>query len=349
MGTNLKSWLPNASVPPLKGAASLLTKEYQNYLYQIAQQVDSIVPGEAGVSSVNVSGGTTGLTASGGPVTDTGTITLGGIVNTSHGGTGLDVIGTPNQVLSVNPSGTGLVYATPSAGGATTYAQIVGADGMTYFPMNDTSGSTMAAAIGSSGTYVGSPSLGQASMMFNGSGSSVQFNGVSQVATFNPGLTSYTGAWYIDGIVQVANLLQQGVVFHMYVNGNIYALGISDNSFGGPGNTLVQLQNGIGINPTVVQVGLGPRLLGFGVAAAGDVCVITMDGKVVHEFTTGNSPQAFINCGIGGVAAGGAPLAANIQNVAMTTFQPATASSVLGPINFANIAYRRYLNFKAGI
>jgi len=40
------------------------------------------------VTSVNVSGGTTGLSASGGPVTTSGTITLGGALNVSNGGTG---------------------------------------------------------------------------------------------------------------------------------------------------------------------------------------------------------------------------------------------------------------------
>ena len=40
------------------------------------------------VTSVNVSGGTTGLAASGGPITTSGTITLGGALNVSNGGTG---------------------------------------------------------------------------------------------------------------------------------------------------------------------------------------------------------------------------------------------------------------------
>ena len=40
------------------------------------------------VTSVNVSGGTTGLAATGGPVTTSGTITLGGALNVSNGGTG---------------------------------------------------------------------------------------------------------------------------------------------------------------------------------------------------------------------------------------------------------------------
>jgi hypothetical protein len=41
------------------------------------------------VTSVDVSGGTTGLTTSGGPITSSGTITLGGTLATTNGGTGL--------------------------------------------------------------------------------------------------------------------------------------------------------------------------------------------------------------------------------------------------------------------
>lgn len=42
----------------------------------------------SGVTFVGVSGGTTGLTTSGGPITSAGTITLGGTLNVSNGGTG---------------------------------------------------------------------------------------------------------------------------------------------------------------------------------------------------------------------------------------------------------------------
>ena len=40
------------------------------------------------MTSVGVSGGTTGLTTSGGPVTGSGTITLGGTLDIDNGGTG---------------------------------------------------------------------------------------------------------------------------------------------------------------------------------------------------------------------------------------------------------------------
>lgn len=47
------------------------------------------VSGTGTVSSVNASGGTTGLTFTGGPVTTAGTVTLGGTLAAANGGTGL--------------------------------------------------------------------------------------------------------------------------------------------------------------------------------------------------------------------------------------------------------------------
>ncbi len=71
------------------------------------------------VTSINVSGGTTGLTSSGGPVTTSGTITLGGTLAVANGGTGTtngSITGTSaltftaggsNQNVTLTPSGTG--------------------------------------------------------------------------------------------------------------------------------------------------------------------------------------------------------------------------------------------------
>ena len=53
------------------------------------------------VTSVDVSGGTTGLTTSGGPVTGSGTITLAGTLGVANGGTGLTSL-TANRVPSGN-------------------------------------------------------------------------------------------------------------------------------------------------------------------------------------------------------------------------------------------------------
>ena len=54
------------------------------------------------VTSVNVSGGKTGLNVTGGPITDAGTLTLGGTLLPDNGGTGLSGIGTNGQVLNVD-------------------------------------------------------------------------------------------------------------------------------------------------------------------------------------------------------------------------------------------------------
>ena len=71
------------------------------------------------VTSIDVSGGTTGLTSSGGPVTSSGTITLAGTLAVANGGTGTtngSITGTSaltftaggsNQNVTLTPSGTG--------------------------------------------------------------------------------------------------------------------------------------------------------------------------------------------------------------------------------------------------
>jgi hypothetical protein len=55
-------------------------------LSQVASYINA---GAGSVTSVDVSGGTTGLTTSGGPITASGTITLAGTLNEVNGGTGL--------------------------------------------------------------------------------------------------------------------------------------------------------------------------------------------------------------------------------------------------------------------
>jgi hypothetical protein len=56
-------------------------------LSQVATYINA---GAGSVTSIDVSGGTTGLTTSGGPITTSGTITLAGVLNEVNGGTGLN-------------------------------------------------------------------------------------------------------------------------------------------------------------------------------------------------------------------------------------------------------------------
>ncbi|MEN9935988.1 MAG: hypothetical protein RLZZ387_2567 [Chloroflexota bacterium] len=73
--------------------------------------------GSGSVTSVALSGGTTGLTASGSPITTSGTITLGGTLAAANGGTGQTTYSN-GQLLIGN--GTGLTKATLTAGSGIT-------------------------------------------------------------------------------------------------------------------------------------------------------------------------------------------------------------------------------------
>lgn len=69
------------------------------------------LPGSGTVTSVNISGGTTGLTASGGPVTTSGTLTLGGTLAEANGGTGLTALGAGVATFLGTPSSANLSSA----------------------------------------------------------------------------------------------------------------------------------------------------------------------------------------------------------------------------------------------
>jgi hypothetical protein len=83
--------------------------------------------GTGTVSSVDASGGTTGLSFTGGPITSTGTLTLGGTLAVANGGTGASVAGTARSNLGAAASGantditsialtTGTISTAPTSG-----------------------------------------------------------------------------------------------------------------------------------------------------------------------------------------------------------------------------------------
>lgn len=90
------------------------------------------------VTSVDVSGGTTGLTTTGGPITSSGVITLGGTLNVANGGTGATTASGARTNLSAAQSG--------ANADITSMSGVTGPiSSPTYIQMGSGSGTTLAA------------------------------------------------------------------------------------------------------------------------------------------------------------------------------------------------------------
>ena len=104
--------------------------------------------GTGTVTLVDVSGGTTGLTTSGGPITETGIITLGGVLAIEHGGTDATTAnGALNNLLPAQTANSGRVLATDGSNtywrdvsgiGTVIEVGVVGIDGITATVSNPT-------------------------------------------------------------------------------------------------------------------------------------------------------------------------------------------------------------------
>ncbi len=180
--------------------------------------------GSGSVTSVNVSGGTTGLDFTGGPVTSTGILTLSGILDTANGGTGSSTYSTGEilygdsggSLTGLMPGSNGLVlklqggvptWAADISGGGGAGAWATTSDNLAVYP-SDTNqvvivGSNATTSTGNIFEVVGSSKLGgtthtaalTASSFTLGSlnGLLVGTNGaVSAVATSSLGLPEFS-------------------------------------------------------------------------------------------------------------------------------------------------------------
>jgi hypothetical protein len=154
-------------------------------------------PTEVGgtVTSIDVSGGTTGLTTSGGPVTTSGTITLAGTLAVANGGTGVtSSTGTGSVVLSNSPTFTGTVtIPTADINGGTIDGTVIG-------------GSTAAAGTFTTGQFNTSLNVdGTATMdglTVNTSGTSAAFDPIKIYGNGGSGAVqgaAGVGFWPING------------------------------------------------------------------------------------------------------------------------------------------------------
>lgn len=166
------------------------------------------------VSSVNASGGTTGLTFSGGPITTSGTLTLAGTLAVTNGGTGATDAATARTNLSV-PSTTGSgasgTWGINISGNAATASSVSGTIGIA----NGGTGATDAATARSNLSVPSTTGSGASGTW------SISINGNAATATSATSATSATTA-------STANALNTGNSYTMAgltVNGAITATG----------------------------------------------------------------------------------------------------------------------------
>lgn len=107
--------------------------------------------GTGTVSSVDASGGTTGLTFSGGPITTSGTLTLAGTLSASNGGTGQTTY-TDGQLLIGTTAG-GLAKSTLTAGTGVSIANASGGITITNSAPDQTVSIAAGTGINVSGAY----------------------------------------------------------------------------------------------------------------------------------------------------------------------------------------------------
>ena len=84
--TDNEPQLPKNQSPITDDRTGFVGRDWYRFFLNLLNKVNTSAGGT--VTSVNVSGGTTGLTTSGGPVTTSGTITLAGTLDVDNGGTG---------------------------------------------------------------------------------------------------------------------------------------------------------------------------------------------------------------------------------------------------------------------
>ena len=158
--------------------------------------------GSGTVTSVDVVGGTTGLTTGGGPVTTAGVITLGGVLNVANGGTGtatpalvagtnVTITGTwPNQTINASGGGGG--------SGTVTTVSVVSANGLAGTVANPTTTPAITLSTSVTGLLKGNGTAISAAVANTDYQSPITLttNGSSGAATFNGttlNIPQYTG------------------------------------------------------------------------------------------------------------------------------------------------------------
>ena len=141
--------LPKNQSPIIDERSGLVARDWYRFFLNLLNKANQGGGGggTGTVTSVNVSGGTTGLTTSGGPVTTSGTITLAGTLDVDNGGTGATtasgaranlsaaVLGTNNDITSMTGVTGGI--SSPDFIQFDTTATVIDATGRLYYDDDD--------------------------------------------------------------------------------------------------------------------------------------------------------------------------------------------------------------------
>jgi hypothetical protein len=142
-----------------------------------------------GVTSVDVSGGTTGLTTTGGPVTSSGTITLAGTLNVANGGTGATSL-TANNVLLGNGTSAVQVVAPGTTGNVLT------SDGTTWQSTTPAAAFSTSADNTFTGTQTFSGTSAKLAIVLNDAAEVATVSATAATGTINYDITTQSVLFY---------------------------------------------------------------------------------------------------------------------------------------------------------
>jgi hypothetical protein len=244
--------------------------------------------GTGSVTSVDVSGGTTGLTTSGGPITGSGTITIAGTLITSNGGTGLtsytkgDIVyydsGTALSALGIGSS-TFLLSSTGSA------PQWSDPSGLTVGTATNVAGGKANEIVYNSATgtsaFITAPTVANTYLEWSGSAFQWSANPLGSVTSVDvsggtTGLTTSGGPITSSGTITIAGTLitsNGGTGLASYTAGDLvyYATGTTLSSLAIGSNTYILTSTGTApqwSDPSGVTVGTATNATNVAVTAS---------------------------------------------------------------------------------
>jgi hypothetical protein len=316
-GTGLTAAPTNGQLPIGNGTGYTLSTLTAGAGITITNGAGSIIIGSSlgggTVTSVDVSGGSTGLTTSGGPVTTSGTITLAGTLGVGYGGTGLTATPSNGQIDIGN--GTGFTRATLTAG---TGISITNGAGSISIAANPTGRLLNVQVFTSSGTYTRTSGVTTAVVIaVGGGGGGGAINNSGQVSGNGSagGTTSFgshvSAAGGSGGIETNGNSIggaggTGGAGATIAIKGSPGGGGMGNGGGGqGGGNTNVAgVRGGGGSGGALTQGGCGYNVQAGG-GGQGETCIkYTTTVGATETVTIGGGGAGATNNGANGAAGG---------------------------------------------